>query len=300
LVLSVVAVLALSVMASSVHAASGAPREWVTRAVTAQRVTQGFFKSQAARARVSYHVYLPARYGEEPQRWFPVVYWLHGSGGGLPGIEPLSRYFDQAINEGRVRPFILVFANGLKNGMYVDWKDGSAPLETMIVRELVPHIDATYRTIATREGRLLDGFSMGGYGAARFGFKFPGLFASVSMMGAGPLQPNLTANAPRMKKRAADVLEATYGGDPAYFLQMSPRTLAGQNARVIAQSVRVRIAIGSRDETFANNEAFHEHLKGLGIPHEWIVLNGVGHDAMDTLRALGDRHWAFYRAAFGS
>jgi endo-1,4-beta-xylanase len=49
----------------------------------------------------------------------------------------------------------VVFVNGLVEGMYVDWKDGSAPLETVIVKDLVPHIDATWRTIAMREGRML-------------------------------------------------------------------------------------------------------------------------------------------------
>jgi enterochelin esterase-like enzyme len=274
--------------------------EWVTPAVPAPRVTQGFFDSRAGGVRVSYHVYLPAAYTQDAQRRFPVVYWLHGSGGGVAGIRRLSELVDNAIAAGQVQPFIVVFVNGLKNGMYVDWKDGSAPLETMIVRELVPHVDATYRTIATREGRLLDGFSMGGYGAARFGFKFPELFAHVSIMGAGPLQADLEGNAPRKKMRAADVLEATYGGDPAYFLQVSPRTLAAQNARAIAQSVRVRMVIGSRDETFANNQEFHELLNRVGIPHEWIVLDGVRHNALEVLAALGDRHWAFYRAAFAA
>jgi enterochelin esterase-like enzyme len=299
LVLSALVALAWATPAVPLKAAGGAPLEWVTPSVTAPRVSQGFFHSKAAGSRVSYHIYIPASYGAAQQRRFPVVYWLHGSGGGLPGIEPLSRHVDDTIAAGRLPPCLIVFVNGLRNGMYVDWKDGSAPLETMIVRELVPHIDATYRTIATREGRLLDGFSMGGYGAARLGFKFPGTFAAVSMMGAGPLQEDLEADAPSQKDRAASVLQTTYGGDPAYFLQVSPRMLAAQNARTISQSVRVRIVIGRRDGTYASNAAFHEHLKGLGIPHEWIVLDGVGHDTMAMLRALGDRHWAFYRAAFG-
>jgi acetyl esterase/lipase len=58
------------------------------------------------------------------------------------------------------------------------------------------------------------------------------------------------------------------------------------------------MVIGDRDETYANNRAFHEHLEALGIPHEWIVLPGVGHDPMAVLKALGDQHWAFYRVAF--
>ncbi len=272
--------------------------QWITRAVKAPRVTQGFFDSRAAGARISYHIYLPAEYSANPQKRFPVAYWLHGSGGVLPGVAPLARYADKSIKDKKVPPFIIVFVNGLENGMYVNWKDGSTPLETIIVEELVPHIDATYRTIATRDGRLLDGYSMGGYGAARFGFKYPELFASVSMMGAGPLQADLKADAPRKKKRALIVLETTYGGDQSYFLQVSPRTLAAENAQRIAETVRLRMVIGSIDETYANNLQFHEYLQGLGIPHEWIVLPGVGHNTMATLRALGDRHWAFYRAAF--
>lgn len=300
IILSLLVAVVVILASDNVHAATNRQLEWVTPPVSATRVTQGFFDSRAGGVRVSYHVYLPAQYAREPQRRFPVVYWLHGSGGGVGGIPRLVQHVDAAIAAGQVQPFIVIFVNGLKNGMYVDWKDGSAPIETMIVRELVPHVDATYRTIATRQGRLLDGYSMGGYGAARLGFKFPELFATASLMGAGPLQADLESNAPRAtKQRAADVLSATYGGDPAFFLQVSPRTLAAQNARVIAQTLRVRMVIGSRDETYANNREFHEYLQRLGIPHEWIVLEGVGHDPMATVNALGDRHWAFYRAAFG-
>jgi enterochelin esterase-like enzyme len=298
-VLTILALLATALPTPSAQARGDGAPEWVTRAVAAPRVTQGFFESRAAGTRVSYHIYIPAAYDAAPRRRFPVVYWLHGSGGGQAGIAPLARHLDDAIGAGSAPPLLTVFVNGLKEGMYVDWKDGSVPLETMIVRELVPHVDATYRTIATREGRLLDGFSMGGYGAARLGFKFPDLFAAVSMMGAGPLQEDVEADAPRLKRRAQSVLQATYGGDRAYFLAVSPRALAERNAAVIARSVRVRMVIGSRDETYANNAAFHEHLARLAIPHDWIVLAGIGHDPMATLRALGDRHWAFYRAAFG-
>jgi hypothetical protein len=58
--------------------------------------------------------------------------------------------------------------------------------------------------------------------------------------------------------------------------------------------------IGDRDETYANNVAFHEHLASLGIAHEWRVLRGIGHDPMAVLRGLDDAHWAFYRRAFGA
>ena len=272
--------------------------DWLTPVVEAPRVSYHTFESQAADTQVSYHLYTPVAYDQNINRRYPVVYWLHGSGGGVGGIRPIAAQIDKAIAAGRAPPFMVVFVNGLRLGMYVDWKDGSVPMETIIVRELVPHIDAQYRTIATRKGRMLDGFSMGGYGAARLGFKYPEIFASVSIVGAGPLQQALT-HAPRASGRtAADILRQVYGGDPAYFTEVSPRQQAVANAGRIAQDSQVRMVIGSRDETFRNNEEFHQHLTHLGIPHDWIVVEGIGHDPLGLLQAMGDRYWEFHRRAF--
>jgi enterochelin esterase-like enzyme len=245
-------------------------------------------------------MYAPPAYAADPDRRFPVVYWLHGSGGGISGISRLSSRVDDAVATGRVPPFLLVFVNGLRMGMYVDWANGRAPLETVIVQELRPHVDANWRTIATREGRLLDGFSMGGYGAGRFGFRYPELFRSVSMMGAGPMQETLERTPRASRVRAEDLLRDVYGGGQDRFRAVSPRRYAEQNAATLARDSRLRLVIGDRDETLENNRDFHEHLTRLGIPHDWIVLPGVGHDPMGVLTALGDRHWAFYRDAFAA
>jgi len=276
---------------------AGAPA-WVTAKIQAPGVSFHTFASAAARAEVSYHIFRPAAYDREPERRFPVVYWLHGSRGGLPGIPRVAAHFAAAIEAGKTPPCLVVFVNGLANGMYVDWKDGSAPVETIIVDELVPHVDATYRTIAAREGRLLDGYSMGGYGAARLGFKYPGMFAGVSIMGGGPLQADLRA-APRAgRRRAEEVLQRVYGGDPKYFEQVSPRRLAEANAAAIREGSAIRQVCGDRDETFVANREFHEHLERLSIPHTWTVLPGVGHDPLGTVEALGDDGWDFYRRVF--
>ncbi|MFO0263421.1 MAG: alpha/beta hydrolase, partial [Planctomycetota bacterium] len=124
----------------------------------------------------------------------------------------MAAHFDEAIESGKTPPCLIVFVNGMPNGMYVDWKDGSAPLETVFVKELVPLIDSTYRTIATREGRMLDGYSMGGYGSARLGFKYPELFRAISIMGGGPLQPELNQTPRAGRKRAEEVLNRVNGG----------------------------------------------------------------------------------------
>jgi enterochelin esterase-like enzyme len=183
--------------------------------------------------------------------------------------------------------------------MYVDWKDGSRPIEQVIVNELVPHIDKQFRTISTRKGRMLDGFSMGGYGSARLGFKYPEAFGAVSIVGAGPMQMRLL-DAPRAgRKRAEEVLSKVYGGDEAYFRKVSPRTLAADNAEKIRNHLLVRVVIGDKDETFPANRDFHEHLVTLNIPHSWKILPGIGHDPLGVLREMGDDNWTFYRQAFG-
>ena len=276
-----------------------AASRWVTPAMEGRGLSQQVFESKATGSRVSYHLYRPAAYDREPQRRFPVVYWLHGSGGGLPGISQLATRIDDAIEAGAAPACLVVFVNGLPNGMYVDWKDGSTPVESMIVNDLVPHVDVTWRTIATREGRMLDGFSMGGYGAARLGFRHSSLFRAVSIVGAGPMQEDLL-KAPRAgARRAEEVLRTVYGNDPAFFLAVSPRRLAEEHAATLAKGSLIRVVVGDKDETFRNNEEFHEHLERLKIPHAWRVVPGVGHDPNRVIDALGDEQWAFYREAFG-
>ncbi len=275
------------------------PPAWVTREVKAKGVTFHTFISKAAKTEVSYHLYTPEAYEKEPSRRFPVLYWLHGSGGGVSGVAQVARHFDAAISANKTPPFLVVFVNGMPNGMYVNWKDGSVPLETVIVKELLPHIDSSLRTTARRNGRLLDGFSMGGYGAARFGLKYPNKFRTISIVGAGPMQKNLLDAPLAGRARASEILDRVYGGDKDHFYSLSPLKLAEENAASIKKDSVIRIVIGSKDPTLPANEIFHAHLEKLGIPHTWKVLPDVGHDPMGVLNALGDENWGFYRSAFG-
>jgi poly(hydroxyalkanoate) depolymerase family esterase len=273
---------------------------WVTSEIKGPGVSFHTFDSDAAKTQVSYHIYKPKAYEQDSTRRFPVVYWLHGSGGGLPGIPRVASWFDAAIEAGKAPPCLVVFVNGLAEGMYVDWKDGSAPIETVIVKELLPHIDSAYRTIASREGRILDGYSMGGYGAARLGFKHTELFKGISIMGGGPLQPELVQTPRAGRQRAAEVLQKVYGNDQEYFKNVSPRRLAQANAEAISTRCIIRHVCGDLDETYANNLAFHLHLEKLGIPHQWRVLQEVDHNPMKTLAALGDSNWEFYNSVFNA
>lgn len=273
---------------------------WVTPVVQAPGLNHRTFYSSAANSEVSYHIYIPELYYMDQKRRFPVLLWLHGHGGGLKGLPHLVEHFDSAIRSGKIPPMLIVFPNGMAESMWCDSKDGRVPMETVVVKELLPHIDATYRTIVSGKNRLIEGFSMGGYGAARLGFKYPEFFSAVSMIGAGPLQEEFipSEGPPEMARFRARVLQNVYGGDQEYFKEESPRLIAKQNKAAISENMRVRQIIGGQDETLIYNEEFSTYLDHLGIPHDFRVLPGITHDTMLLFNALGDSNWGFYRAVF--
>ena len=264
--------------------------------VTAPGVVYRVFQSDAARTEVSYHAYLPPQYTAEPALRFPVLYWLHGTGGGLGGIAPVAAHFDAAIRSGRIPPMLVVFANGMTSSMWADAKDGRTPMETVVARDLVNEVDARFRTVSAREGRMLEGFSMGGHGAARLGLRSPDRFGAVSMLAAGPL--DLDFDGPRALANPAErarILRDVYGDDLAYYRAQSPLTVAEAFAQRVGPRVRLRIIVGDADNTAPGSAAFSTLLRTLGVAHEHIVLPGVGHDTMALFAALGDRAWDFYR-----
>ncbi len=280
----------------------GPEPEWVTEAVNAVNVQQILFHSEAIGKEVSAHVYLPDAYATDPSRRFPVLYWLHGSGPGIRGIPVLANFFHQGMARGDMEPTIVVFPNGLPQGMWVDSKDFRQPVETILMKELIPHVDEQFRTLGAREGRIIEGFSMGGYGATRLGFKYPEAFGGISILGAGPLQLDFLAEGPRSSlARRQEILEVVYGGSLEYFQAQSPwrlaEALAGSDPP--GPGVPVRLVVGEQDELLEINRRFHQHLTALGIPHDYVELLGVGHNPAATLQAMGPAHWAFYRQVFG-
>ncbi len=276
---------------------------WVTPALRAPHVHFETFFSDAVGQCVSYHMYLPSAYARRPTWRFPVIYWLHGSGSATNGVAQVSRWFHDAIEQGLIPPLIVVFPNGLSFGMWCDARDGRAPVETMLIHELIPYVDATYRTIATRAGRMIEGFSMGGYGAGRLGFKHHRLFAAASLLGAGPVQVDFLS-APHGSRtplpQRLRIYQAVWSGDPASFFAQSPWRLAEEHAAdMIASGLRVRQVVGTRDFLFADNTRLHAHLTSLKIPVDFTAVAGIDHDAPALLRALGAKNWEFYRATFG-
>jgi len=269
---------------------------WVTEEAAAPRVTFHTFESRAAAGKVSYHVYAPTEY-DEPDSRLPVLYWLHGTLGGVAGIRPLSAHFHTEIRAGRMPPLLVVFVNGLPRRLWADSKNGSAPVETVFINELIPEVDRAFRTVAIREGRILEGFSMGGYGAARLGFSHPDVFAGISILAGGPLDLDLDGPRARRNPQLRDfIIREVCGGDLGYFRALSPMMLAERAALPLRERKTViRQAVGTRDDTRDLNHQFHERMTALGIDHGYREIPDVGHDAAAVLAALAATDGDFYR-----
>jgi enterochelin esterase-like enzyme len=273
---------------------------WVTAEARVPRVVYRIFDSRTVGARVSYHAYVPET-GRATEVRLPVLYWLHGSEGGISGIAPLTALFDETIRAGRVPAMIVVFVNGLPRRLWADAKDGSSPVETVFIGEVIPDVDRTFRTIASREGRILEGFSMGGYGAARIGFKHPDLFAGVSILAGGPLDPEFQGSRAQRSPRVREqILRDVCSNDLEYFRAISPWTLAAKGAAALrANRTVVRQATGLADDTRDLSRRFHDRMNEVGIAHGYFEVPNVGHDARALLTHLLDRDGAFYRRALG-
>lgn len=288
----------------SVTVTSHAGAQWTTPPVTAPGLQYRIFWSPTAQATVSFHIFLPPAYDADPSVRFPTLYWLHGSGSPIAGIPTVRSWFASAMTKGRIPPMLIVFPNGMGASMWCDSKDGTVSMESVVINDLIPHVDATFRTIASRRGRIIEGFSMGGPGSGRLALRRPDLFAGVSMLGAGPMQLDFM-DAPKgtdvPPEQRAKLFERVWGSDPLYYLAQHPWTIAAQRANVhIALCTRIRMGVGSLDPALPANQDFHAHLLSLGVPHELVVVPGVGHEPLLTMQGLGEEGWNFYLDALAT
>ena len=260
-------------------------------------MTHATFNSSSMGTPVGYNIYLPPGYDDAANRRtrYPVIYYLHG---GRPGSESVSigvaEHVHAAIASGAVRPVIFVWPNGGR----VSWYDyGDSMGEGVFVRELIPHIDDTYRTLAHRGGRALQGFSQGGRGTTRIMFRYPHLFISAAPGGPGYAVEKLVFENDGVERdprsSGANARSFDFGkGNDAYSL-----------ARSYAQDgmqppLNVMIWAGSRGFNYEASLEYLGYLYGLGVPAERLIAPGVDHNpvwfyethGVDLLR-FHDRYW---------
>lgn len=259
-----------------------------------EKTRLGSFESTIVHRTVSYLVYLPPGYermANEKMR-YPVIYMLPPLGGDARQNGPMILKVDEAITDAVMPPVICVSVQGIWGSMYVDARDGGRPIETVIMRELIPRIDSTFRTIPDREHRAVEGYSMGGYGAARLGFKYPDVFGVVSLFAP------LIAPYEGIQDEMPMVLSDVWRDDRRYFAETDPWNLVAHNADQIRGKTKIRLYCGDQDVQAVYSEDFHLRLNQLGIEHEYrMVLNGP-HSLPKMLMGVRERVLPFWKEVF--
>jgi enterochelin esterase-like enzyme len=221
------------------------------------RTESGFFASNLMGEQITILVHLPPCYDQFPDRAFPVLYVFHGW--------PLDEYHwinlgvdtwaDDYVSRSITGPYIIVMPGVASEGLFVNSSGGSNSFEGMVVDELVPYIDASYRTWRVPEARAVGGISRGGVWAIEIALRHQDLFSIV-----GGHSPALALNRP--------------------LPQYDPFRLVAQDE----VNLRFYLSAGDRDWARAATITFRDLLEELGIPVTYQVHEG-GH--VDALWSLG-------------
>lgn len=241
-------------------------------------------KSKILKQEVKYSVILPKDYSKN-EKAYPVVYLLHGLGGNhYSWLEygRLSQHVERAVNNKEIQPMIYVMPEGYRT-YYVNDFYGEFLYQDMFIKELVPFIDANYRTLPKKDKRATIGFSMGGFGALILPLKHPEMF-SVAV----PLSISLRTDDQYMVEDRKEWDSqwgrlfggiGLYGKDriTPYYKGNSPFHLFNKANLKKYKDLKIYIDNGDDEQTLSkSNEALHILLRDLNFDHEFRVRNG-GH-----------------------
>lgn len=236
-------------------------------------VTHHTFYSEVIGHALGYHVYLPPGYADGGKR-YPVAYHLHG----WTGSEASEVHTMLPVC--RAREAITVFPN---NSPVIEERS-DLPVEAMFFTELMPLIEANYRTLATREGRSLSGFSMGGGAAFVYAVKHPELFAVVT-----PYAGTYHHYYDKTYRGVEEPVEKAAGFYETMLKEGRDREAGNilcvirEQAEQIRGRLEINMHIGTDDPLICDNEIMHLYLTDMGIAHAYKLYEGVGHTLAEIM-----------------
>lgn len=220
---------------------------------------------------VRYCAILPASYDADTSRRYPVLYYLHGLGDNESSLVRFGGWelVERLQEKKQIGEFLIIVPDGGRT-FYINSRDGKTRYDDFFIKEFIPGMEKRYRALGSRAGRGISGTSMGGYGALRFAFRHPDMFASVSVHSAvlvenlgGDISDSLGRNSP-------------FGSpmDIAFWNENNPLELArtAQNLR----NLKIYFDCGRQDEFGFDTgaELLHKILEQRSIPHEFHFYPG--------------------------
>jgi enterochelin esterase-like enzyme len=157
-------------------------------------VQQVLFPSPSTNTSRRAFVYTPPGYEKNPKQRYPVLYLQHGWGEDETAWSNQGRanlIMDNMIAEGKVEPFLIVMTYGMTNyvrfGGIRSFKIDS--FQTVLVDELIPYVDANFRTVAKQSHRAMAGLSMGGMETHTITLNKPDVFSYYGLLSGGIYTP---------------------------------------------------------------------------------------------------------------
>lgn len=230
-----------------------------------------------------YTIYLPDGYDESKSERYPVLYLLHGAWGcdrDWTERGTTQEIADLTIKNGTAVPMIIVMpdARGTDEnfaGPHMGYFNVPGwNYEDYFFQELIPYIDATYRTIPDKWHRAIAGLSMGGGGTAAYAQHHPELFSS-----ACPLSGLIGLSDKRPDNDGSAFYISLAMNDPAAYVEKA------DSATVDAlKTVRWYADCGDDDFLVDANLAFYTAMRRKGIPMEYRMRDGA-------------HNWTYWRTA---
>lgn len=230
------------------------------------------FQSKLIGKALPYNVILPRDYQTSPRSRYPVLYLLHGFSGHYSDWVTRTNLADYAADY----RMIVVTPEG-NDGWYTDSAGTAADkYERYILQELIPDVDRRFRTIQTRYARGIAGLSMGGYGALKFGLKYPDQFAFAGSLSGAMETASWTEDDLKNLKSIRDSVFGVFGpvGSETRKRNDIFEITRGLSAARVAALPYFYLDCGTEDFLVDMNQRFAALLREKKIPHEYRELPG--------------------------
>jgi enterochelin esterase-like enzyme len=186
-----------------------------------------FFPSKSTNTSRRAFVYTPPDYDKDQAKRYPVLYLQHGWGEneyGWPNQGRTNLIMDNLIAEGKAKPFIIVMTYGMTNEVKMGGLRNFdiKPFQTVLVDELIPYIDANYRTISNQPHRAMAGLSMGGFETRLITLENLDTFSHIGLFSGGSISPDDVKNTPGFKDKVKLVF-VSYGSREIENMKNRPR-----------------------------------------------------------------------------
>jgi len=176
---------------------------WQVKNVPQGSIVEKYYWSKATESMRHCFIYLPAEYGKNPNKKYPVLYLQHGNAENEHGWSAqghTGQILDNLIAAGKAVPFIVVMDYGQGQNIHLvgqyaaqvpqpqpGQRGGNDNFQVVLLTDIIPMVEQNFRVIADAQHRAMAGLSMGGGQTRRITLANPTTFAYVGMFSGGTI-----------------------------------------------------------------------------------------------------------------